>query len=86
VSAAPLVQGVAVVSAGGYHRGVNRRTVRIVFSGLLFALWMLAAVFVVNYDLAHGNFGARTIIVLIVTGFFAFMRVLRAWFNEPRSD
>ena len=65
---------------------MNRRTVRIAFSAVLAALWLLAAVALVRYDLAHGSFGVRTIIVLLVSGFFAFMRLARAWFNEPRPD
>jgi hypothetical protein len=50
------------------------------------ALWALGAVIVVRFDLAHGSFGVWTIIVLLVSGFFAFMRLARAWFNEPDSE
>lgn len=53
------------------------------FGGVVFVLWVLCAVFVVRFDFAHGSFGPWTIIILIVTGFLAFMRLVRVWFNEP---
>ena len=74
---------VAGVTAGGYDRSVNRRRIRIVFGGVVFVLWVLCAVFVVRFDFAHGSFGPWTIIILIVSGFLAFMRLVRVWFNEP---
>jgi hypothetical protein len=52
----------------------------------VFALWVLCAVLVVRFDLAHVSFGPWTIIILIVTGFLAFMRFMRVWFNEPPAE
>jgi hypothetical protein len=74
------------IPTGGYDRGVNRRRMRIVFGGVMFVLWVLCAVFMVRFDLARGSFGPWTIIILLVTGFLAFMRVVRVWFNQPPTE